>query len=401
MTALRSWIGTAVGLFFPLMAWAGGQTSADVDTAAQLRDDYIRASLLVAEPSCEVYSLFGHCALRLECPSAQMDYSFSFETSADTRGLIRFVRGASMGGFMAARTDRYLDAYRKAGRGVAEYELNLDPKEKLRLWQIVDEELAKGFSRHYDYLHTHCTSMIVALVQQASREPIVYSDVPAALQGSFRNVLLTTSRHPWSTFFWQTVMGPAADATGPLKDKFVPVLLPQVWKRAGVIRGESPFGVESVRVSTAASLFSPTLVFSCLLLAAVGLTLVQRLRGGWRRVAGLVDGTLLALHLVAGLALLWLVVCSRLEGTQWNWYLLAFNPVPEVAGVLTQRWLLVCRCTLGLLLTALLLTPFVAQLDLPHALLTGIFAVRLAARLYTTHNTHNYIRITQKNGNHE
>ncbi len=401
---LRSWIRITVGLLFPLLSWAGEQSPAAVDTAALLRDDYIRASLLIAEPSHEVYSLFGHCALRLECPSAQMDYCFTFETSTDTKGILDFVRGTARGGFMASQTDHYLSVYQAAGRGVTQYELNLTPEEKLRLWKIVDDELSSGFLRHYDYLHTHCTSMIVALVQQASREPIIYNDLPAELRGSFRDVLFTTSHYPWSTFFWQTVMGPAADATEPLEHKFVPVLLPEVWRRAGIIRPTPPTAHPQQtnpspslgRGDNAASRSNltplslgegsgvrlsfptPSLFFSLLLLLTVGITMGQHY-AGWQRLPRILDITLLTVHLLISMALLWLVTCSRLEGTQWNWYLLAFNPLPEMAGVLTRRWNTVGRCTLWLLLLVLLLTPCIPQLDFPHALFIGSFAVRLAA----------------------
>ena len=404
MTRLRNLITLTVGLLFPLLAWGEGQTSAAADSDARLRDDYIKASLLVVEPSHEAYSLFGHCALRLECPSVQMDYCFTFETSTDTRGLIDFVQGTALGGFMAAQTDHYLAVYEEAGRSVTQYELNLTPTEKLRLWKTVDGELAKGFTRHYDYLHTHCTSMIVALVQQVSREPIIYNDLPVQLQGSFRDVLFTTSHYPWSTFFWQTVMGPAADATEPLEDKFVPVLLPEVWRRAGVIKSltpdPSPKGEGSEVTSAGRSgsplsprrgvggeVFggeaSPTLVFASLLLLVVGFTLGQLFRR-WQRPACILDLFLLSVHLLVSIALLWLVTCSQLEGTQWNWYLLAFNPLPEVACLVTHRWDIVCRCTLWVLLAVLLLTPSIPQLDFPHALLIGTFAVRLAGRGYIT-----------------
>ena len=383
MTGLRSLMALAVGLLFPLLTWGEEHTIVAADTVAWQRDDYVKASLLIAEPSAEVYSLFGHCALRLQCPSQQMDYCFTFETSTDTKGILRFLRGDAKGGFMAAPTEDFFAAYQEAGRSVAQYELNLTPSEKLRLWKAVDDELAAGFNRHYDYLHTHCTSMIVALVQQASREPIIYNNLPEQLRGSFRHVLLTTSRYPWSTFFWQTVMGPAADATEPLEHKLVPVLLPEVWQRAGVIK-DTEIPHSSFRAKRDSSFF---ILYSSFLLLVLCITMGQ-LFAGWNRLPRLLDFTLVAVHTLTAIFLSWLVLFSRLEATQWNWYLLAFNPLPQLAGVISRRWDTVCQCTLCTLLAVLLLTPFIPQLDLPHALLIGGFAVRLAARNHTTHNTY-------------
>ena len=43
-------------------------------------DDFVVASLLVVSPGPAVYQVFGHAALRMQCPSAGLDNVFSFET---------------------------------------------------------------------------------------------------------------------------------------------------------------------------------------------------------------------------------------------------------------------------------------------------------------------------------
>lgn len=386
MKGLRIVIFALAGLFFFAPMRAEEQTSTVVATEAQLQDDYIAASLLVISPDRQVYSVFGHCALRLSCPSQEMDYCFTFETDSDAMGLLTFLRGAARGGFMASRTDHYLEVYRSAGRSVEQYALNLTPEQKLRLWMTVDEAIARGNAYHYDYLHTHCTSEIVELVKQALQPAaITYGELPAPLQGSFRDVLLYSSRHPWSTFLWQTIMGPAGDDTEPLEDKLAPALLPLAWQHASVtgtaprplITAAPEMLVAATSEQTAAFL-SPTLFFGLCLIVSIVLTLGQIFYGWWR-LPRCMDILLIVLHSIVALFLLWLVVCSRLEGTSWNWYLLAFNPLPQLVGIFTHQWLLVGRCLLGVLCVMLLLTPFVPQFDLPHGLLLATLATRLAA----------------------
>ena len=385
-------------LFFPLNLGA----EETPDTSAMMQDDYIRASLLIVDPASEVYSLFGHCALRLDCPSQQMDYCFTFETSTDTKGLLSFMRGTAMGGFMASQTDHYLSAYRQAGRGVTQYDLNLTPTEKLLLWQIVDDELARGFCRHYDYLHTQCTSMVVSLVKRALKNQIVYSNLPEQLNGSFRDVLFTTARHPWSVFFWQTVMGPDADATQPLEDKLVPVLLPQVWQKATVgqdmrrlITADSRclVDVESAAASPLSSPLSPLSTFLSplstfiLLLLLVMIVTAGQLMRGWRLLPLVTDVVLLTLHTVLSFSLLWLVLFSQLEGTQWNWYLLVFNPLPLLLWLALRSWRTwIVRCYLAVLILVMALIPLIPQLDMPHGLLMACVAVRLLPRIGINYN---------------
>ena len=212
---------------------AASEAAAAPDSLEQLKPDYITASLLVVSPAAEPYSLFGHCALRLQCPDHKMDYCFTFETPTDAKGLYDFFRGKAMGGFAAAPTPAYLEYYRNAGRGVAQHQLNLTPKEKLMLWQHADKEIVRGGCYRYNYLHTQCASMVIDLITSVLPSPVGYRQLPAQTNGSFRDQMLTESApYPWSRFFWQTIMGPAGDEMGPIEHKLTPHTLPEVWRQA-------------------------------------------------------------------------------------------------------------------------------------------------------------------------
>lgn len=395
MKKFISIIWLTIGLFLPMTTWAEGQDQSAVDTAAMMRNDYIKASLLIADPASEVYSVFGHCALRLQCPSQGMDYTFTFETSTDTEGVINFLRGTALGGFMAAQTENYLTAYREAGRGVTEYVLNMTPEEKLELWKTVDEEMAKGFTRRYGYMHVQCTSMVICLVNRALGTRIKYNELPAELKGSFRDLMLNASeRYPWTAFFWQTILGPEGDEKEPLAHKLIPHLLPVAWAKATIgsekRRLIEDTGTKIVQgtVNTQASIcwLSPLVVFTFLLLIIVCVSLGEW-RQNWRRLPRIVDSILVVFHTLLSLLLTWLVFFSTQEGTQWNWYLIAFNPIPLLLWIVAPRWhLWICRCFLMVLLLFLALTPFIPQLDLPHALIVTALAVRLYRRIRKLNN---------------
>lgn len=390
------------GLLFPPTAGAEEQTAATVDTVAQLRDDYIKASLLVVSPASEVYSVCGHLALRLLCPSQKMDYCFTFETSTDTQGLLRFLSGKAKGGFLASLTENYLQAYRQAGRGVTEYQLNLTPTQKLELWKTVDQEILKGFCHRYDYLHTQCTSMCIDLVRRALGERIEYHDQPALFQGSFRDQMLANAKpYPWSAFFWQTLMGAEGDETEPFEQKLSPTQLPVVWQKATVggtdqhlVSDEGITLVERADEPCEASwMVSPLAVFTLLLIIVVALTLVQlqtrrvssdtKAAKALHRAGTVLDMLLLAVHTLLSIFLLWFVLGSQNEGTVWNWYLLPFNLLPQLFWMaFPRKRLLTGRCTIAVWLLFILAVPFIPQSDLPHALLVAGMAIRLWG--YTT-----------------
>ncbi len=378
-----------ISMFLPQSLWGEEQTPAAVDTTAMMQEDYIQAYVLIVSPASEPYSLFGHCALRLSNPSHQMDYCFTFETQSDTKGMLKFFQGYSTGGFAPAPTADYLDYYRQQGRGVTAYPLHLTPKEKLLLWKNADERIARGFSYPYGYMNAQCTSALIDLIASALSAPIAYHQLPSQLQGSFRDQMLAESEaYPWSRFFWQSIMGPSGDDTKPMEHKITPSQLPVVWQHATIGNGDRTLianGALSLVVSQQAEVstwwYSPVFVFTLLLLWVVIITIWNHYKpSGW--LCRCVDGILLTVHTVLSLAFLYLLVFSEQEATSWNWYLLAFNPFPQLLWLLLpQGRVLVCRIALALMILTLLLTPLIPQLDLPHALFIGIFAVRLGARI--------------------
>lgn len=392
MSKIACFLLLMISLSLPMSSWAEGQTTSDLNTQAMMSDDYITATLLIIDPASEVYSVFGHCALRLQCPSQQMDYCFTFETSTDTKGVVNFFRGTAKGGFLASQTDNYLAAYREAGRGVTEYGLNLTPMEKLELWKTVDEEIAKGFCRNYGYMHVQCTSMVICVVNRALGTRIKYNELPPALHGSFRQLMLSASeRYPWSAFFWQTIMGPEGDKTDPLAHKLVPQLLPMAWSKATIgsedrllADGHGQRIVEGV-VDTKSAWFTPFLVFTVLLIVVIMVTMGEMFwHCHWP--ARVIDALLLTLYTLLSLFLLWLVLFSSQEGTGWNWYLLVFNLLPLLLWMVKREWRLwICRCSFALFVLFVALTPLVPQLDWPHALLVVCMAVRLFPRIFNRH----------------
>jgi predicted aldo/keto reductase-like oxidoreductase len=75
-------------------------------------------------------------------------------------------------GLFAIPVEDYCEQYRKEGRGVYEYKLNLPIEVKRELWRVMDEHLAEGIRLPYDYYHRGCAIACVKFVQEAlSRYP--------------------------------------------------------------------------------------------------------------------------------------------------------------------------------------------------------------------------------------
>ena len=112
---------------------------AESDNAAfQLLPDssnFVTVSLLVTTPTDNIYSVFGHATLRMECPIHQLDYVFTFESDTDVGTFMTGVAGKAIARYVAVPTQEFLSQVKKEGRGSTQYELALTLHEKQDLWR--------------------------------------------------------------------------------------------------------------------------------------------------------------------------------------------------------------------------------------------------------------------------
>lgn len=238
-----SFLVTLVVAFF-VFAPVGAKTPRPVaaDTAATDSSRFVTASLLVITPGPDIYSVLGHTALRMQCPSKGLDYCFSFETETGLAGYLSFFAGQSHAGFMPVPTATFLAGYRQQGRGVTQYDLNLTPHEKQELWRALDNDMLEGAHRKFNLIQNNCTSMALLKIESIlDDEGIDFRRMPAPMYyKNGRGVEYLSRRSPWAQFLFMTFLGSEADTDWPLENKMNPELiipvLPQRHHTAGRCR---------------------------------------------------------------------------------------------------------------------------------------------------------------------
>ena len=100
------------------------------DNVNRTAEDFVIASLVVADPGTVLYSVLGHACIRLQCPAFGMDYCFSYESEDVRQRVFSFLAGKLMMGLFAIPIEDYCALYREDGRGVYEYKLNLPIEKK-------------------------------------------------------------------------------------------------------------------------------------------------------------------------------------------------------------------------------------------------------------------------------
>lgn len=129
-----------------------------------------RVSVLTCGTGHELYSLFGHTAIRVADPTSGLDVVYNygaFDFSAPnfagrfTKGDLQyFVATDSFNGFM--------EQYRYEGRSVVEQELFLSQENKQRLFDELNAVLNSD-ERYYTYkfIDRNCTNMAMAVINKA------------------------------------------------------------------------------------------------------------------------------------------------------------------------------------------------------------------------------------------
>lgn len=92
----------------------------------------LEISLLTCAPGPDLYSLFGHTAIRVRDSVRKMDIVYNYGTFDDTDPLfyIHFMRGIMLYSLSAETLDTFMMEYEYDHRAVVEQVLNLSCKEK-------------------------------------------------------------------------------------------------------------------------------------------------------------------------------------------------------------------------------------------------------------------------------
>lgn len=384
-----------------LSTWVSGAHSSPNDSVKVLPDssNFVTASLVIAEPLHALYSVFGHATLRMECPSFGLDYVFTFESDPNFGTFMTGIAGKAKAKYIAVPTDTFINDTRREGRGLKQYKLNLTHHEKQELWRLLDEEMIAGAYRNFNLLFTNCLTTSILNVQRCLiGEHFEWGklDYPQTLNDGelFRHAV----RHsPWAEFLFITFGGTAYDRRSIQEFRLTPETIVPMLRKATITNdstGVSRFvitdpGTTLVESSgqDKATPITPNIVFGGLLLLTLLITLAEWVLH-WQQVAKVYDILLFTAQLLVSLLMLYITFFSEMFVTQWNWYLVAFLPLPLLFWLLRRKkitpslWL----CYSIVLVLFILLTPFIGILDWSHQLITGTFLIRSISNFYKNRN---------------
>ncbi len=314
---------------------AEGQTVAD--SAAQAMDS-VEVSLLTCQPHDEVYSLYGHTALRWHDTRQQgADLAFNygvFDFSAP-HFVTRFVFGITDYELGVYSYGLFRREYEYFGSMVTEQVLNLTNEEKLRLQAALADNL-KPENRvyRYNYFYNNCTSKARDIIEQCLTAQLQYAEDTAEAVSWRQMVREMTANSPWAQFGNDFLLGIAADSkTTQRQRQFLPHRLMYDFDRAQIRRGDSLLPlVKERRIAVPAGVqliqdgfpLSPSQCAWLLTAIATVLTALQ-----WRRKKTFLAWDLLLMAAIGIMGLLLtLMLFSQHPTVRLNLQYILLNPLP-------------------------------------------------------------------------
>jgi hypothetical protein len=137
-------------------------------------------SLLTCAPGTELYSLFGHTAIRVRDTRRGMDIVYNYGTFDDTDPMfyLKFMRGIMRYSLSAETYDSFMLEYQYEHRAVVAQVLDLSCAEKNRLYEALRKNTLEE-NRLYDYhFHTdNCTTRAGRIIEANTSDSLTYRNI--------------------------------------------------------------------------------------------------------------------------------------------------------------------------------------------------------------------------------
>ena len=255
-------------------------------TKAQTDSCHLTVSLLTCSPGKELYSTFGHSALRVIDRSNNSDIIFNYGTFDfnDPDFYWKFIRGKLLYFVSVDSFSDFVAEYQYEGRGIVEQILNLSCEEKQTLVAALYEN-AKEENKYYKYDFTddNCTTRLRDIVAKYCKDPLISKNIRPYSGVTFRKLLheyLNKGNQYWSKFGIDILLGSPLDKKISNEEAmFLPDYLLKAFDSSST--GSKKLVVEKTTVlnstirSNNRTIFTPLVIFSLLFLIIAVLSFVH------------------------------------------------------------------------------------------------------------------------------
>lgn len=298
--------------------------------------DSIEIGLITCSPHEEIYSLYGHTALRCHNLSTGEDIVFNYGifNFKAPHFILRFVFGLTDYELGLAPTQFFCKYYKDWGSQVTEHVLNLTREEKVK---IIDALLTNYRPENriyrYNFFYDNCSTRPRDIIERNLDGQIIYYP-RTDYEPTYREMLHNhNARHPWTTFGIDLLLGVNADRKTTMRQQeFLPENLRYDFDHATIERG----GLQVSLIKERRQLVEPGIQLvgqdfplspmSCALILLVISLIIFGYEYAKKTTLRLYDIILMLLTGLAGI-ILTVMIFSEHPATSLNLQILILNPL--------------------------------------------------------------------------
>ena len=323
------------GCFLGLFVMMASNATASPVTMESM--DSVEISLLTCEPHDEVYSLYGHTAIRyhdLRRDGLDVAFNYGVFNFRSSFFVLRFVFGITDYELGVYPYELFKSEYRHFGSKVTEQVLNLTSEEKLDLRIALAINLKPENSVYrYNYFYNNCTTKARDIIEQCINGRIEYTGYKEDASTYRATIHAMTEHNPWARFGNDLLLGIKADRpTSQREQEFLPRHLMTDFSHAQIhadgirplVKEERIAVPAGVQVMQSGFPLSP-LVCGLILLVIGALIFVIEIRN--KKTFLWWDLSLMLLSGSLGIVL-FLMLFSQHPTVSLNLQILLFNPLP-------------------------------------------------------------------------
>jgi len=203
-----------------------------------------KISLLTCDPGDQLYSTFGHSAIRVRALESGQDLVFNYGTFDFNTSFfyVKFIRRTLDYQLSLTSTENFLYEYNYFKRNVREQELNLSPEQAQRLVAFLQTNYQPENRKYrYDFFFDNCATRITGMMETVLGQSLKWNLPEENDQKTFRNLIDEyVYPLPWSDLGIDLALGAVIDREASEKEKtFLPDYLEAAFGSATII-GDGP-----------------------------------------------------------------------------------------------------------------------------------------------------------------
>jgi len=204
--------------------------------------DSVDISLLTCGPGQEIWSFYGHTAIRYHDKARNQDVVINYGIFSFRQKffILRFVFGVADYEMGIMPYPDFIAEYQSEGRWVKQQTLNLTQQEKWAITQAIDENYQpENRTYRYNYFYGNCTTRARDMITSHINGNVLYPENQNP-KASFRNLIHQyNGNHPWARLGNDLLLGVKADAKITNQEQqFLPDNLCKAFDNATIINKE-------------------------------------------------------------------------------------------------------------------------------------------------------------------